>query len=316
MLKERFIEYLNFEKRYSLHTVLSYENDLNQFATYLRINYAEDDISKADSVMIRSWVVSLLEQGISSRSINRKLSTLKSFFHFCRSTGNTGSNPMLKVISLKNKHHLPVYIEKDRMDRLFESVKFDSGFEGIRDRMMLMLLYATGIRRSELIHLTIEDIDFGKSTLKVLGKRSKERILPLGDYICDQLLLYIKEREGIEKSSVPYPGEYATAGAKNVKSRSEKNNHGLLFVTIAGTKMDSRQVYSIVHRYLSMITSQSYLGPHVLRHTFATHMLNEGADLNSIKELLGHTSLAATQVYTHNTIEKLKLIYKQAHPRA
>ncbi len=292
MLKERFIEYLTFEKRYSPHTILSYEHDLVQFILYLDQHFQLSDPAQADSVMIRSWVVDLLENHMTARSVNRKLSTLKSFYHFCQRSGELKVNPMLRVVAPKSIAHLPEFIEKDKLEELFTRVRFPDGFEGSRDRMMILLLYATGIRRAELLGLREMDIDMAKQSMKVLGKRSKERIIPLGNYLCQYLAIYIKER-----GEVP-------------------NTNDRLFVTLKGEPMDARQVYGIVHRYLSEISSQIKLSPHVLRHSFATHLLNEGAELNAIKEILGHTSLAATQVYTHNTIEKLKLIYNQAHPRA
>ena len=276
------------------------------------------DPETASPVMIRSWMVSMLENNITSRTVNRKLSTLNAFYHFCQRVGVLHNNPLKKVTLPKTSSALPVFIEKEKMEQLFESVPFESGYEGERDRMMLMLLYSTGIRRAELIGLKERDIDFGNSTIKVLGKRSKERIIPVGSYISAQLDIYIRSKEH-------YMSEVSVRKVRNKgkKVREEEgikdfsqNIEGFLFVTSAGRSMGPRQVYAIIHKYLSLVSSQSKLSPHVLRHTFATHMLNEGADLNSIKELLGHTSLAATQVYTHNTIEKLKLIFKQAHPRA
>ncbi|NVO20458.1 MAG: tyrosine-type recombinase/integrase [Bacteroidetes bacterium] len=321
MLKERFIDFLRFEKRFSPHTIQSYRTDLGQFEGYLSFQYNIIDIALADHLMIRSWIVSLLEQKLSPRSINRKLSTLKSFFHFCLRIGVVTSNPTLKVTSPKVSRHLPVFIEKEKLETLFRDVDFGSGFESFRDRLMIMMLYATGIRRSELIGIRMPDLDLAKSTLKVMGKRSKERIIPLGSYLCSQTEIYMKERDSLLNRPAKLEGEgTADFVKKMLKVDSEidpqENNHDLLFVSEKGHKLNARNVYEIIHKYLSLISSQSKLSPHVLRHSFATHMLNDGADLNSIKELLGHTSLAATQVYTHNTIEKLKLIYKQAHPRA
>jgi len=321
MLKERFIDYLRFEKRFSPHTILSYNNDLDQFTGYLNSQYNILDISLADHVMIRSWIVFLLEKNLVPRSVNRKLSSLKSFYHYCLRVGAISSNPTLKVISPKVSKQLPVYIEKEKLERLFHEIDFGTGFEATRDRLMLLMLYVTGMRRAELIGIRTNDIDFAKLTLKVLGKRNKERIIPLGSYLCTQTDIYIKERNATSDS---IHGSLNQAGVDDqlkkkildAERKSGQNNNDFLFVTSEGGKMDARQVYGIVHKYLSLISPQAKLSPHVLRHTFATHMLNEGADLNSIKEILGHTSLAATQVYTHNTIEKLKLIYKQAHPRA
>ena len=321
MLKERFIDYLRFEKRFSPHTIQAYKHDLDQFTSYLYSQYQVSALSTADHIMIRSWSVSLLEQHLASRSVNRKLSTLKSFYHFCLRIGEIDSNPTLKVISPRVSKHLPVFIEKEKLEKLFNGADFGAGFESLRDRLMIMMLYATGMRRAELIGIRISDIEFTKSTLKVLGKRNKERIIPLGSYLCNQIDIYIKERNIIidQTSCSTVLSESSPQSKENFLNAERKpgqNNNDFLFVSSVGHKLDARQVYAIVHRYLSLVSSQSKLSPHVLRHTFATHMLNEGADLNAIKELLGHTSLAATQVYTHNTIEKLKLIYKQAHPRA
>lgn len=318
MLKERFIEYLRFEKRYSPHTLHSYEHDLLQFISFLQEQYQVLVPEDASPLMIRSWIVSMLEQGISARTVNRKLSTLNAFYHFCQRSGALQLNPLKKVTFPKSSSSLPVFIDKDKMEQLLGSIPFEDDFEGLRDRMMLMLLYSTGIRRAELIGLREKDIDFGNSTIKVLGKRNKERIIPIGSYISGQLDIYIRSKEKF-MSSKEYKGAKEGleqgSGEERFKDFSQ-NIGGFLFVTSAGKRIGPRQVYTIIHKYLSLVSSQSKLSPHVLRHTFATHMLNEGADLNSIKEILGHTSLAATQVYTHNTIEKLKLIFKQAHPRA
>jgi integrase/recombinase XerC len=321
MLKERFIDYLRFEKRFSPNTILSYKNDLDQFTGYLQSQYNIPDLSLADHVMIRSWIVFLLENELSPRSVNRKLSSLKSFYHYCLRVGEVSVNPTLKVISPKISKHLPVFIEKEKLERLFSEIDFGTGFEAVRDRLLIMMLYATGMRRAEIIGIRTNDIDFTKSTLKVLGKRNKERIIPIGSYLCNQTDIYIKERDAIKDQlsgslNLTRVDDQSMEIILNANWEPGKNNNDFLFVSSVGCKMDARQVYSIVHKYLSLISPQIKLSPHVLRHSFATHMLNEGADLNAIKEILGHTSLAATQVYTHTTIDKLKLIHKQAHPRA
>ena len=313
------MEYLKFEKRYSPHTILSYEHDLAQFCAYLDVQYGVLDPLAADALMIRSWVVSLLEQSFSPRSVNRKLSTLKSFYHFCIRQDAIQSNPLSKVISPKNSSSLPVFVEKDKMQQLVDHLNFGDGFEGIRNKVMIMLLYATGMRRSELLGLKTGDLELLKGQVKVVGKRNKERIIPIGSYLCEQLEIYCKEREKIAQHSDSLSGISNSDEKFMVKDPVrilKQNNQDSLFVTSSGKLLNIRKVYSIVHDYLSLVSSQSRLSPHVLRHTFATHMLNEGADLNAIKEILGHTSLAATQVYTHNTIQKLKQIHKQAHPRA
>ncbi len=321
MLKDKFIDYLRFEKRFSPHTIKAYENDLAQFAGFMKLQYNSSHLSGADYTMIRSWLVSLLELHFTARSVNRKLSTLKSFYHFCIRNGFIEANPMLKVISPKTSKHLPVYIEKDKLEQLFSQVNFGNSFEAVRDRLLIMMFYATGMRRAELIGIKENDIDWEKFTVKVLGKRNKERIIPLGSYLCHHIDIYLKERNHFfttEKESSAR--SIATVSKKDSVHKTidtpEQNNTDYLFVCSSGNRMYARLVYSVVHKYLSLISSQVKLSPHVLRHTFATHMLNDGADLNAIKEILGHTSLAATQVYTHNSIEKLKLIYKQAHPRA
>jgi integrase/recombinase XerC len=280
MLKDKYIDYLTFEKRYSAHTILAYHTDLDDFTKFLSLQYNTNDPLQADHSLIRSWLISLIDRKISTRSVNRKISTLKSFYRYCQK--------------------LPVFLTHDNLDKLLQKIKFDEDYEGCRDKIIITLFYATGIRRAELIQINIPDIDVEKGTLKVLGKRNKERIVPIGEKLIVQLKEYLIIRDKF---------------LSEIK-QDHQNNTQTLFVTSKGLPVYPRLIYSIVHSYLSMIASNSKLSPHVLRHTFATHMLDDGADLNAIKEILGHSSLAATQVYTHNTIEKLKTIYKQAHPRA
>lgn len=300
MLKDNYIDYLQYEKRYSAHTILAYKNDLDDFSGFLSSQYNTTDLLLTDHTFIRSWLISLINLQISSRSINRKLSTLKSFYRFCLRQGFISSNPMLKVVAPKSSKHLPVFLTHENLDQLFNTTAFDPGYIGCRDKMIITLFYATGIRREELVQIKLSGLDLESGILKVLGKRKKERIVPLGSKVIDQLEEYIliKEKFLSENTSI------------------NQNNTQSLFVTSKGLPVYPRLVYSIVHKYLSLVASNSKLSPHVLRHSFATHMLDDGADLNAIKEILGHSSLAATQVYTHNTIEKLKTIYKQAHPRA
>jgi integrase/recombinase XerC len=300
MLKEKYIDYLQFEKRYSAHTILAYHTDLDDFSDFLLMQYKISDLLQADYTLIRSWLISLIERKISNRSVNRKLSTLKSFYRYCQRQGLLTSNPMLKVVAPRTSKQLPVFLTRTNLDDLLRKVEFGNTYEGVRDKMILTLFYATGIRRAELVQIKIPDIDLNKGTLKVLGKRNKERIVPLGGNVIDSLNEYLIIREQFLSS----------VGTKN------ENIFPSLFVTSKGSPVYPKLIYTIVHKHLSMIASNSKLSPHVLRHTFATHMLDDGADLNAIKEILGHSSLAATQVYTHNTIEKLKTIYKQAHPRA
>jgi len=300
MLKDRYIDYLRFEKRYSAHTILAYHTDLDDFTQFLSLQYSVTDLLMADHTLIRSWLVSLIDRKISTRSVTRKLSTLKSFYRYCQKQGLLKVNPMLKVVAPRVTKQLPVFLTGDNLHTLLHSVEFEPGYEGVRDKMILTLFYATGIRRAELVQINVSDLDLDAGTLKVLGKRNKERIVPLGANVINLLNEYLIERN--------------TFLSEN--TQIVQNNTPTLFVTTKGLAVYPRLIHNIVHKYLSMIASNSKLSPHVLRHTFATHMLDDGADLNAIKEILGHSSLAATQVYTHNTIEKLKTIYKQAHPRA
>jgi integrase/recombinase XerC len=289
MQQEKFINYLSSEKRFSVHTVTSYSNDLRQFALFLFDEYQiASDVQEINFQIVRSWVASLLEKGISPRTVNRKISTLKTYFKFLLRDGIILENPMIKIISPKSKKRLPLFVEEDQIESLLNEVKFDDGFSGERDKLIIELFYLTGIRLSELINIMISDIDFDDNLIKVLGKRNKERLIPLSFTITKALQSYI----------------------------SRYNLGGYLFTNINGAKLYNKLVYRVVNKYIGKISSINKKSPHILRHTFATHMLNNGADINAIKELLGHTNLSATQVYTHNTIEKLKSVYKQAHPRA
>lgn len=300
MLKDKYIDYLRFEKRYSAHTILAYHTDLDDFTKFLFLQYSITDLLQADHNLIRSWLISLIDRKISPRSVNRKLSTLKSFYRYCQTQDLIKNSPMLKVVAPRTSKQLPVFLTRDNLEDLLKKVEFTSDYEGCRDKMIITLFYATGIRRTELVQILISDLDLDNGTLKVLGKRNKERIVPLGENVINMLKEYLD-----------YRGKFLTENNYDFQ-----NNKYPLFVTSKGLPVYPRLVHSIVHKYLSLIASNSKLSPHVLRHTFATHMLDDGADLNAIKEILGHSSLAATQVYTHNTIEKLKTIYKQAHPRA
>ncbi|HTX88261.1 MAG TPA: site-specific tyrosine recombinase/integron integrase [Bacteroidales bacterium] len=288
----RFIAYIQFEKRYSPHTVAAYRNDLDQFTAFLQEQYPGTGLQEINATLVRSWVVALMEKGISPRSVNRKLTTLKSFFRFLQKEGEVDQNPVRNVISPKTPKRLPVFVEKEKMELLLDGIAFGEGFPALRDRLVLEMLYGTGMRLSELVHLECTDVDFHRSTLKVLGKRNKERLIPFTPKFGDLMQRYLEERGRIAKEE---------AG---------------LIVTDSGNKIYPKYVYRLVIRYLSQVTTLTKKSPHVLRHTFATHLLNNGADLNAVKELLGHANLSATQIYTHNTIEKLKKIYKQAHPRA
>jgi len=303
MEKGKFIDYIQYEKRYSPHTVSAYRNDLDQFFSFLNIQYNISDIRDVTHPMIRSWLVLLMEEKISPRSVNRKLTTLKSFYKFLLKEGRVSINPMRKIISPRTSKKLPSFVEKEKMMMLFETINFGEGFPALRDRLILEILYATGMRVSELINLKETDIDFHQSTLKVLGKRNKERLIPFTNKFADFLKLYLKGKKTyLENAEFPGPSD-------NLDDR-------WLLITDSGKKSYPRFIYRAVTKYLSQVTTLQKISPHVLRHTFATHLLNNGAELNAVKELLGHANLSATQVYTHNTIEKLKTIYKQAHPKA
>ena len=294
MLADRFISYIEFEKRYSPHTLKAYRNDLDQFSSYLRENYETDSIEKADHMMIRSWIVYLIDNSISPRSVNRKITTLKSFYRFMIKEGLLDENPMNRITAPKPSQKLPVFVEKEKMDMLLDDVDFGEGYPASRDRLIVELLYGTGIRLSELAALEETDLNLAKGTIKVTGKRNKERIIPLTLKLGELIDKYMEDKG----------------------QETHLNQNSYLFVTNKGGRIYPKMIYRVVNTYLNKVTTISKKSPHVLRHTFATHMLDNGADLNAIKELLGHASLAATQVYTHNTIEKLKSIYNQAHPKA
>ena len=289
MQQEKFINYLSSEKRFSVHTITSYSNDINQFFLFLSEEYKiTSELSEVNFQIVRSWIASLLEQGVTPRSVNRKISTLKTYFKFLIREGVIQESPMLKVVAPKSKKRLPLFVEEDQIESLLNGVEFDDGFIGERDKLIIELFYVTGIRLSELINIKISDLNFDNNLVKVLGKRNKERLIPLSTRIVKELQFFI------EKYKI--------------------DNY--LFTNLGGTKVYTKLVYRVVNKYIGKISSINKKSPHILRHTFATHMLNHGADINAIKELLGHANLSATQVYTHNTIEKLKSVYKQAHPRA
>lgn len=295
MTKDRFLDYITYEKRYSQHTIQAYGSDLDQFINFATDQYDLSDINKADHQVVRSWIVSLMEGKSSARTVNRKITTLKSYFKFLIKEGAITENPMDRVVAPKTSKRLPVFVEQESMNKLFDEIDFGEGYPAIRDRMIIEMFYATGMRLSELINLNEADIDLYKNVLKVTGKRNKERIIPFSGNLVKLLKSYLEVK-------------------RKMFQFNEQNTP--LFVTNKGEKLYPKMVYRMVNHYLNLVTTISKRSPHVIRHTFATHMLNNGADLNAIKEILGHANLAATQVYTHNTIEKLKSIYKQAHPRA
>lgn len=295
MTTERFLDYIAYEKRYSLNTINAYRSDLDQFFNFLTEQYKIDNIHQVDHQVVRSWMVSMMEDGHTSRTVNRKITTLKSFFRFLIKEGIVVENPMSKVVAPKASHRLPAFVEQDSMDTLFNKIEFGEGYRAERDRMIMELFYSTGMRLSELIGLMETDVDLVKNILKVTGKRNKQRLIPFSNNLAGMMSNYISMKR---------------------KTFTGDQQEAYLFLTNKGEKLYPRFVQRLVHHYLDQVTTISKRSPHVIRHTFATHMLNNGADLNAIKEILGHANLAATQVYTHNTIEKLKSIYKQAHPRA
>ncbi|MBI9037039.1 MAG: tyrosine-type recombinase/integrase [Bacteroidales bacterium] len=295
MATDKFKRYLEYERRYSTHTLKAYQKDIEQFFSFLKDVYAIESAKLVNQAIIRSWIISLKEESISTRTINRKISCLKTFFSFLIKESEISNNPMLKILSPKTSKKLPTFIEEEKMEILFDEVDFGEGFEAARDRLILDIFYSTGIRLSELINLKSENIDFKKFQIKVLGKRNKERIIPFSKGINNLILNYITLKNNYFNNKI---------------------TDSYLFLSKSGKKAYPKLIYRVVNKYLSKITTLKKLSPHVLRHTFATHMLNNGADLNAIKELLGHSNLSATQIYTHNSIDKLKKVYKHAHPRA
>ena len=286
---KNFLDYLKIEKRYSVHTTVSYKNDLNQFNLYLSNTYSGIEFHKVEMIHIRSYMVHLLESKLAKSTVSRKISTIKSLYKYLKKEQLISSSPVQLLETPKLESRLPVFLKEDEIVNLFEEFKFEDSFSGKRDKMILYFFYQTGIRLSELIGL--KDVDVRNGELKVLGKRNKERIIPLSNNIQPLIDQYLTLRNTLDI----------------------KTSH--FFVTDKGNKLYEKFVYRKVNRYLSMVSSKQKKSPHILRHTFATHMLNNGADLNAIKEILGHENLSATQVYTHNTFQKLKSIHKQSHPR-
>jgi integrase/recombinase XerC len=291
-LQESFISYLQYEKRCSSHTIKAYKNDLDQFVEFYTNMVGEFNVNKVDSKLVREWIVSLMNHEVSARSVNRKITTLKSFYKHLIKLGVIDSNPAKGLALPKIRKKLPSFVEEDKLSQLLDNGYFDNDFIGTRDKLIITLFYGTGIRLSELIGLKETDIDRRNSQIKVLGKRNKERIIPYPVSINQLIEQYV-----ILKNNV------------NCESAE------VLFVTEKGTPVYEKLVYRIVKQNLSKVTLLEKKSPHVLRHTYATHLLNNGADLNAVKELLGHSNLAATQIYTHTTFKKLHDIYKQAHPR-
>ncbi|GEP90042.1 integrase/recombinase XerC [Chitinophaga terrae (ex Kim and Jung 2007)] len=305
-LAERFLSYIALEKRYSAHTATAYRNDLLQLFDYISIHYGATPVEDISHVMIRSWLAQLMDDAVTARSVNRKISTLKSFFKYCMRMGLLKQSPMTKVISPKVKKRLPGFIEEKGMRALEDNVSpvsvtslhiFNDDFEGRTHRLIFEIFYQTGIRLSELIGLEEFKIDKGNKTIKVLGKGNKERIIPVSERLLSQMEAYMEEKRSVLEEIEPLV---------------------LLVHPVTGRRLYPKYVYLMVRKYLTehQITTLKKKSPHVLRHTFATHLTNNGAKLNAVKELLGHANLSATQVYTHNSIEKLKKAYNQAHPKA
>ncbi|MCX2738427.1 tyrosine-type recombinase/integrase [Pontibacter anaerobius] len=289
-----FFKYLQYEKRYSPHTLTSYHTDLGQLSEYLQQVYQITDAAEADHTIIRSWILTLVQNNIKPRSINRKIACLRSYYKFLMAQERIRVNPMLRIKAPKAGKKLPAFVQEEPFNNLLDSFTFEDTFEGQRDRLILEFLYGTGIRLAELINIEPTDIELRAKTVRVLGKGNKERIVPLNDSLLLALDAYKTEK----------------------KHFFGDNNSVKLLVTNKARPLYPKFVYRVVKKYISLITTSEHNSPHVLRHSFATHLLNKGADLNAIKDLLGHTSLAATQVYTHNSIEQLKSIFEKAHPKA
>ena len=288
-----FIAYLRLEKNYSEHTIGAYERDIEMFAQFCWEHLSMESIDEMDYSIIRNWIVSLVDKGISNRSINRKISSLRAYYRFLQKIGQIKASPLVKHKALKTQKKVEVPFSEEEMEKILSEIPFADDFEGTRDKLIIELLYATGVRRTELVNLKLIDVDIRNGTLKVLGKRNKERILPLLDSTASLLQEYMAQRS-----------ELKTGG-----------DSPFLFLTKEGLKIYETLVYRTINKYFSLVSPKVKKSPHILRHTFATHLLNRGADLNSVKELLGHSSLASTQVYTHSSIAELKKVHMKAHPR-
>lgn len=291
--REAFSDYLLLEKKYSLHTVEAYLNDMVSFEAFVKESFDQESIDVVNYSQVRSWIVFLVDHNISNVSVNRKMASLKAFYKFLLKTKQIEVNPMLKHKSLKTPKVVQVPFSEKELKDLLATIEVPVDFEGIRDKLIVEMFYVTGMRRGELIHLMIKNVDRSNNTIKVLGKRNKERIIPILPIIADQIDSYVKERDSLESLM----------------------DCDYFFVSKKGLKLSESFVYRLINSYFSRVSEKVKKSPHVLRHTFATHLLNNGADLNSVKELLGHSSLASTQVYTHNSLAELKKVYKDAHPR-
>lgn len=292
--QQLFLDQLRFQKRYSAHTIIAYDNDLTTFAQFLQTEYPDTPVDKIKTTYIRTWLASMKEAELGSRSLNRKISSLRSFFKYLLKKDLVKSNPVATIISPKMPKRLPQFVEEKDTHNLFSNVIFSQGFKGFTEKIVLQILYYTGMRKAELIGLHEHSVDRTNSNIKVLGKGNKERIIPISHILANEIMHYIEEKRKLWG----------------------KLENTTLIISDKGKRLDPKQVYNIANKYLNEVTTIEKKSPHILRHSFATHLMNNGADLNAVKELLGHSSLAATQVYTHNSIEKLKNVYKKAHPKA
>jgi integrase/recombinase XerC len=290
---QSFKDYLEMEKKYSPHTINAYLNDIGYFESFNKNQFHQENIEQVNYSQIRSWIVSLVDDGISNTSVNRKTSSLKAFYKFLLKTKQIEINPLLTHKALKTPKKIQIPFSEKEVDDALSKIQNPEGFEGIRDKLIIDFFYATGIRRTELIHLKLTNVNLSNNTIKVLGKRNKERILPLLPIISKQIILYLYERARLEKVI----------------------DFDHFFLLKKGLKLNDSFVYRLINSYFSTVSEKVKKSPHILRHTFATHLLNNGADLNSVKELLGHSSLASTQIYTHSSLTELKKVYEDAHPR-
>ncbi|GEP49340.1 integrase [Flavobacterium noncentrifugens] len=291
--KKAYRDYLELEKKYSPHTVLAYLKDIGFFEDFLKAEFDQESLFDVNYSQIRNWIVYLADADVSNNSINRKMSSLKSFYKFLLKTKQIAASPLLKHKSLKTPKKIQIPFSEKEVDNVLNYIQYPEGFEGIRDKLIIDLFYTTGIRRTELIHLQMANINYSNHTLKVLGKRNKERILPVLPIVSQQLDLYLQERARLQQIKDP----------------------AFLLLTLKGVKLNDSFVYRLINNYFSNVSEKVKKSPHILRHTFATHLLNNGADINSVKELLGHSSLASTQIYTHSSLSELKKVYGNAHPR-
>lgn len=290
---QSFRDYLQMEKKYSPHTTNAYLKDISFFQSFNKKEFNEENIDNVNYSQIRSWIVSLVDDNISNVSINRKIASLKAFYKFLLKIKQIEVSPLLKHKALKTPKTLQIPFSENELTAVLSQMQNPVGFEAIRDKLIIDLFYTTGIRRTELIHLKISNVDVSSNTIKVLGKRNKERIIPILAIVSQQFILYLNERAHIENII----------------------DNDYFFLAKKGLKLNDSFVYRLINTYFSTVSEKVKKSPHILRHTFATHLLNNGADLNSVKELLGHSSLASTQVYTHSSLSELKKVYQDAHPR-